>query len=164
MGKPSALSAWMKRSVGAPAKAGFVVMEDIGVMPVDRGPRVVTLRGDAADLGQLGVQVGRVAGAGGRLLRQAAQLLAEHRPLPLAQAVVGAVDEVRVEPLAGHAPAVVDRAGDALQLGAVGDDHAALAGGHQLGCLEAECADIADGADLRPRHSEPWACELSSIR
>jgi hypothetical protein len=57
---------------------------------------------------------------------------------------------VRVEPLAWHAPAIVDRAGDALQLGAVGEDYAALASGHQLAGLEAEGADIADGADLAP--------------
>ena len=52
-----------------------------------------------------------------------------------------------VEPLSGHATAVVNRARVALECIIIGDDHAAFARGHQLAGLKAECASRAEGAN-----------------
>lgn len=115
-----------------------VVVEDVGVVPVAGAARVDPLGGDAFNPAQVGVEPGSVARAHGSLGIQALELLGEDRPLPFRKAVVGAVVEVGVEPLAGETPAIVDGAGAAFKSGVAGDDDAALAGGHQFARLEGE--------------------------
>jgi len=113
-----------------------------------RAARVHRLGRDALDGAQRPIERAGVAHPALALFRQAGELLAQHRALPLAETVIGAVVEMGVEPLARQTPAVVDRARLALDVVVVGDDDAALARRHQLALLEAERPDVAQRADL----------------
>src|SRR6478672_7592665 len=88
------------------------------------------------------------------LLIQARELCAQHSTLPLAEPVIGPVNEVTVEPLAGHSPAIVDGSGQAFDLVMVGDDDATFACGHQLAGLKTERRRIAKCPDSS---SSPFA-------
>src|SRR5579862_5978361 len=80
------------------------------------------------------------------LLIEAAELDVQNRALPFAEPVIGSINEMAVEPLAGHAAAVVHGAGLALKFIVIGNDHSAFAGGHQLACLKAERACDTEGS------------------
>src|SRR5436309_4569881 len=81
------------------------------------------------------------------LLIQTAQLHVQNSSLPLAKPVIRPVNKMAIEPFAGHAAAVVDRARLHFELVVIGDDHAAFAGCDQLAGLETERAGGAERAD-----------------
>src|ERR1700722_8623757 len=80
------------------------------------------------------------------LLIQTAQLHVQNGALPFAEPVVGAINEVAIEPLAGHAATVVHRACLHFKFIAVGNNHSAFAGGDQLAGLKTESSRNAKGA------------------
>lgn len=83
-------------------------------MPVPRAAGVLRLRGDALDLGEGFIEEGGVGRTDGGMRVEAGEL--QDGPLPFAEAIVAAVDEV----LAGHATAVVDQARPAFVVVEVG--------------------------------------------
>src|SRR5690349_4728066 len=81
---------------------------------------------------------------------QATELDFEYCSLPLAQAIIRAVNEMAVEPLPGHSSAIMHGTGLALEVVVVRDNHAALASRHELAGLKAEGRTGAERADLFP--------------
>ena len=88
--------------------------------------------------------------AAGGLLVQTRQLRQQHRALPFAQAVIGAVMVVAVEPFAWQAPTIMRRARHDFEVIVIAEDDAAFAGCHRLAGLEAESAATSQSADLAP--------------
>ncbi len=129
-------------------------MKDVGVMSVARAARIEPLRRDALDFAEQLIQQTRIAMPMRRLLIQTSKLRVEHGSLPFTQAAVRSINVVTVEPLAGHASAVMHGAGEALDFIIIGDDCSAFASGHQLACLEAECSGNSERADAT---SAPFA-------
>src|SRR6516164_11105485 len=78
---------------------------------------------------------------------KARQLRAEDGALPFAETIVRAVDIVAVEPLAGHAAAIVNAARQALESIVIGDDNAAFSRRHELARLKTEGARGAKCSD-----------------
>ena len=115
-----------------------VDVKDVGVVAIARTTRIELLGRDARYLGQEFVQQMGVSMPLSRLRIEARQLNSQKRALLLAQAVVRTVDEVAVEPLAGHTAAVVNAARLFFKRIVVRQDHAAFASGHELARLEAE--------------------------
>lgn len=105
---------------GGVAEGPLVVVEELAVVPVPCATGVLRLRGDALDLGEGFIEEGGVVRTDGGLHVEAGELLKQDGPLPFAEAIVAAVDEVGVIPLAGHATAVVDRARPAFEVVEVG--------------------------------------------
>ena len=113
-----------------------VVVEDEAVVAVCVHALVARLRADAGDLRQRLVQHDGVGVADPVLLRKARQLGLQHGALPLRHAHVRAGRAVVVEPLAALAAAVVVSHGG-FEIAVVGQQHATLAGRHQLElCIE----------------------------
>src|SRR3954468_922166 len=131
-----------------PGELFRIHMEDVGVLSVARASRIALLRRDARDFRKQLIKESAVAVAMKSLLFQPPQLYVQNCPLPLAEPVIRPVDEMAVEPLAGHAPAVVNRARLALEMLVIGDDDSALARCHQLACLKAEGSRRAECPNL----------------
>src|SRR5579871_115274 len=125
-----------------------VYMEDICVLTIARAARVTLLRSDARDLREEFVEHSALTMAVECLFFQAAELYVQNCALPFTQAIIRSVDEMTIEPLAGHAPAIVDGTGLALEVIVIGDDHATFSGGHQFARLETERGADAESANL----------------
>ena len=98
------------------------------------------MRCDAFDFYEQTIQQPRVFVAARSLLFQPRELHAKYSTLPFTQPVIGTVNEVTVEPLAGHTATIVDGAGQPFDFILVSDDDASFPCGHQLAGLEAERA------------------------
>ena len=95
----------------APESAAIHV-KDVGVLSIARALRSQFLRCNACDCSQKTVQQLCVLVAMRSLLIQARELRAKDGTLPFAEPVIGTIDEMAIEPLAGHSAAIVDRAGE----------------------------------------------------
>src|ERR1051326_3109332 len=83
----------------------------------------------------------------GSLLIQSRQLYPKNGALPFPQPVIGSINVMAVEPLAGHAAAIVDRPRQPFDGIVVCEDHSSFTRGHQLAGLEAESCCIAKCTD-----------------
>jgi len=120
-----------------------VDVKDVGIMAVASAAGIEFLWSDTGNLGKEFIEETGILVTALRLCIEARQLNAENGTLPLAQAIVRAVDEMAVEPFAGHAATVMDAAGLLLESIVIGNDDATLASGHQLAGLKTEGASRA---------------------
>src|SRR5439155_2939143 len=114
-------------------------VKDICVLAIARAGSSQLLRVDALNLSQQAVEQSCILVAVGSLHIQTRELHAKHGALPFAEPVIGTINKVAVEPLAGHAAAIVDGAGQPFDYIVICDDYATFSGGDQLAGLKAEC-------------------------
>src|SRR3954468_17953258 len=83
-----------------PGELFRIHMEDVRVLTIARASRIALVRRDARDFCKQTVKKSALAVAMKSLFFQSPQLHVQNCSLPLAEPVIGAIDEVAVEPLA----------------------------------------------------------------
>src|SRR5271163_3866544 len=84
------------------------------------------------------------------LFGQAGQLRKENGALPFSHPVICAHQRAFESVARSAPPAVDERLASLLEVGIIGEDHPAFAGGHRLAALEAEASERAVGSDSAP--------------
>src|SRR5262249_55753926 len=127
----------------------WINVKDVSVLAVARAARIAHLRRDSGNLAQQRIEESATLVTMASLLFEATKLHREYCALPFAQAIVRAIDIVAVEPFAGHAATIVNRARLALEGVIIGDNHASFAGRHQFAGLKAEGGSGPECSNLR---------------